>query len=43
LHDHKGYLTVIWSKEPTTLERHTIESAWENENEPGESTEHLIN
>ncbi len=42
LHDHKGFLTVTWVEEPTNMEKHTIELAWENENEPREHVEHEI-
>ncbi|HAO07551.1 MAG TPA: hypothetical protein DCQ50_11265 [Chryseobacterium sp.] len=42
LHDHKGDLTVYWKQEPTTLEKRTIELAWENQNELEENVEHII-
>lgn len=42
LHDHKGFLTVTWKKMPSTKEMHTIELAWENENEPSEHVKHEI-
>jgi hypothetical protein len=40
LHDHKGLLTVTWIDEPTIKEKHTIELAWESENELQENIEH---
>lgn len=42
LHDHKGTLTVYWYKEPTEIEKKTIQLAWENENELEENVEHVI-
>lgn len=42
LYDHKGTLTVYWYKEPSEIEKKTIQLAWENENESGENVEHII-
>jgi hypothetical protein len=42
LYDHKGMLSVYWHKHPSEIEKATIESAWENENEPNDNVEHLI-
>lgn len=42
LHDYKGFLTVTWKEEPSKKEMHTIELAWENENEPKENVGHEI-
>jgi len=41
LYDHKGTLTVYWYKEPTEIEKKTIQLAWENENELEENVEHV--
>ncbi|QWT85402.1 hypothetical protein KBP46_18390 [Chryseobacterium sp. PCH239] len=42
LHDHKGILTVSWSKEPSNIEKKTIALAWMNENELEGHIEHVI-
>ena len=41
LYDHKGTLTVYWYKEPTEIEKKTIQLAWDNENELEENVEHV--
>ena len=40
LHDHKGYLTIIWEKEPNEYEKIKVNKAWYFFNE--EETNHKL-
>ena len=42
LHDHKGTLTVTWSRNPSETDKQMAENIWELMNELGSNVEHQM-
>lgn len=42
LSDFKGFLTIVWRKEPSEKDKKLFEQAWANEYELEENVEHVL-